>query len=81
MVDALIGDGDIVVIEQQETCEIGETVAVWLESEAETTLKTFYLEGDRVPPAAANATMDPIYTPADNVRIMGKLVSVIRTIP
>lgn len=28
MVDALINDGDIVVLRQQETCENGETVAV-----------------------------------------------------
>jgi repressor LexA len=81
MVDALIGDGDIVVLKHQETCENGETVAVWLESEAETTLKTFYLEGAQVRLQPQNATMDPIYTPAENVRIMGKLVSVIRTIP
>jgi repressor LexA len=81
MVDALIGDGDIVVLRQQETCENGETVAVWLEAEAETTLKTFYLEGEKVRLQPQNATMDPIYTAADNVRIMGKLVSVIRSIP
>lgn len=81
MVDALIGDGDIVVLKHQETCENGETVAVWLESEAETTLKTFYLEGAQVRLQPQNATMDPIYTPAENVRIMGKLVSVIRSIP
>jgi repressor LexA len=81
MVDALIGDGDIVVLRHQETCENGETVAVWLESESETTLKTFYLEGAQVRLQPQNATMDPIYTPAENVRIMGKLVSVIRSIP
>ncbi len=80
MVDALINDGDIVVLKQQETCENGETVAVWLEDEKETTLKKFYLEGSRVRLQPANVTMEPIYTASDNVRIQGKLVSVVRSI-
>ncbi|MBA2753434.1 MAG: transcriptional repressor LexA [Chloroflexia bacterium] len=80
MVDALINDGDIVLLHAQETCENGETVAVWLKEQKETTLKRFYLEGDRVRLQPANVTMDPIYTTADNVAIQGKLVSVVRSI-
>jgi len=80
MVDALINDGDIVILKQQETCENGETVAVWLEDEKETTLKKFYNEGERVRLQPANVTMDPIYTRADNVRIQGRLVTVVRSI-
>jgi repressor LexA len=79
MVDALINDGDIVVLRHQETCENGETVAVWLRDQKETTLKRFYLEGDRVRLQPANVTMDPIYTDAANVEIQGKLVSVVRS--
>lgn len=80
MIDALINDGDIVVLRAQNTCENGETVAVWLESERETTLKKFYLEGEQVRLQPANVTMDPIYTSADNVRVQGRLVSVVRQI-
>lgn len=80
MVDALINDGDIVILKQQETCENGETVAVWLEDEKETTLKRFYREGAQVRLQPANVTMDPIYTRADNVRIQGRLVTVVRSI-
>lgn len=80
MVDALINDGDIVILKQQQTCENGETVAVWLEDEKETTLKKFYSEGERVRLQPANVTMDPIYTRAENVRIQGKLVTVVRSI-
>ena len=47
MIDALINDGDIVVLRAQNTCENGETVAVWLESSAKPPLK-FYLEGEQV---------------------------------
>jgi repressor LexA len=79
MVDALINDGDVVVLKQQETCENGETVAVWLKDQRETTLKKFYLEGDRVRLQPANVTMEPIITPAENVQVQGRLVTVVRS--
>jgi repressor LexA len=79
MVDALINDGDVVVLRQQETCENGETVAVWLKDERETTLKRFYLEGDQVRLQPENRAMDPIYTPAQNVEVQGRLVAVLRS--
>ena len=78
MVDALINDGDVVILKKQEVCENGETVAVWLSDEEETTLKRFYLEGERVRLQPENVTMDPIYTSSNNVEIQGKLVTVIR---
>ena len=81
MIDALINDGDVVVLKQQETCENGETVAVWLKDERETTLKRFYLEGDRGRLQPANPRRDPIYTPADNVEVQGRLVTVLRSNP
>ena len=80
MVDALINDGDIVLLRTQETCENGETVAVWLKDQKETTLKRFYQEGDRVRLQPATVTMEPIYTPASNVAIQGKLISVMRAL-
>ena len=80
MVDSLINDGDVVLLKQQETCENGDTVAVWLRDEKETTLKKFYREGDRVRLQPANMTMDPIYTRADNIEIQGKLVTVVRSV-
>ncbi|MCC7022329.1 MAG: transcriptional repressor LexA [Thermomicrobiales bacterium] len=79
MIDAFINDGDVVVLRKQETCENGETVAVWLRDQRETTLKKFYLEGDRVRLQPANTTMDPIYTPAENVEVQGRLVTVVRS--
>jgi repressor LexA len=80
MVDALINDCDIVVLRGAETCENGETVAVWLKAERETTLKRLYREGDRIRLQPANVTMDPIYCDAQNVEVRGKLVSVLRSV-
>ena len=80
MVDALINDGDIVVLKPQETCENGETVAVWLEEEKETTLKKFYHEGEPGSAAAGQRDDGTHLHRADNVRIQGKLVTVVRSI-
>jgi repressor LexA len=78
MIDALVNDGDIVLIAQAAGARDGEMVAAWLKDEQETTLKKFYREGDRVRLQPANATMDPIYTSAGNIEIQGKVISTFR---
>lgn len=78
MVDAMIGDGDIVVMQHRQKAENGELVAVWLKDKEETTLKRFYLEKGRVRLQPANPTMGPIYADPKNVEVQGKVVLVIR---
>jgi len=78
MIDALINDGDLVIMEPRETAENGQTVAVWLKAEQEATLKRFYLEEGRVRLQPANTTMAPIFTDPENVEIKGRVVGVIR---
>jgi repressor LexA len=78
MIDALINDGDIVIMRHQERAENGELVAVWLRDQEETTLKRFYLENGQVRLQPANPYMDPIYVNADQVQIQGKVILVIR---
>lgn len=78
MIDALIDDGDVVIIKPSNTVNNGETVVAWLKEEEETTLKKFYAEGSQVRLQPANSTMDPLYCAADNVEVRGKVVSVIR---
>ncbi len=78
MIDALVNDGDVVVLESTSTSKDGDMVAAWLEDEQETTLKKIYHEGDRVRLQPANQTMDPIYTPAGNVTVQGKVIAVER---
>lgn len=80
MIDALINDGDLVIMEPRETAENGQTVAVWLKAEQEATLKRFYLEEGRVRLQPANTTMQPIFTDPDNVEIKGRVVGVIRRV-
>jgi len=80
MIDELINDGDIVVMEQADTAQDGDTVAVWLKKEQEVTLKKFYKEGDRVRLQPANETFPPIYTDASNVEIQGRVLSMFRPV-
>ena len=78
MIDALIDDGDTVVISPTNTAQNGEMVVAWLIEEEEATLKKFYREGDRIRLQPANSTMDPIYAAADNVEVRGRVVEVLR---
>jgi repressor LexA len=78
MVDALVNDGDIVVMQHQQQVENGEMAAVWLKEREEVTLKQFYLEGNRVRLQPANPTMEPIYVDPDLVEVQGKVVMVVR---
>ncbi|MBU0490364.1 MAG: transcriptional repressor LexA [Chloroflexi bacterium] len=78
MIDALVNDGDIVIMRQQRMVENGEMAAVWLREERETTLKRFYREGTMVRLQPANPLMEPLRVPARNVEIQGKVVAVVR---
>ena len=78
MIDALIRDGDMVVLEAQESAEPGEMVAAWLVQEEEATLKRFFPEGERVRLQPENTTMSAIYVDARNVQIRGRVVGVLR---
>jgi repressor LexA len=77
MIDALVNDGDIVILEQTSSCDDGDMVAAWLKKENEATLKKFYREGDRVRLQPANSTMKPIFTSRENVEIQGKVLATI----
>ena len=78
MLDALIEDGDIVLMQYVNAAENGDMVAVWLKNEQEATLKKFYAEPNRVCLKPANTRMKPIYTAPDNIEIQGKVLAVIR---
>ena len=78
MIDALIRDGDVVILQAQEEAETGEMVAAWLVDAEETTLKRFFPEGPRVRLQPENTAMGPIYADAHNVQIKGRVVGVLR---
>jgi repressor LexA len=79
MIDAMVNDGDLVIMKPAREARNGEMVAVWLNDRDETTLKYFYLENGRVRLQPANPTMQPIYIEdPSTVEVQGKVVMVIR---
>ena len=75
MIDALIDDGDYVIVQPQATARDGDIVVALLEDNG-VTLKRFFREKDRIRLQPANAGMAPIY--ATDVQVQGKVVGVIR---
>ncbi len=81
MIDAMVFDGDLVIMKPAGEARNGEMVAVWLNDRDETTLKYFYLENGRVRLQPANPTMKPIYIEdPSTVQIQGKVIMVIRQV-
>ena len=78
MIDALIDDGDLVLLQNASTVENGEMAAVWLKAEKAVTLKKVYRESNRVRLQPANSRMRPIYTRPENVEVQGRVLAVIR---
>jgi repressor LexA len=81
MIDAMVNDGDIVVMAKTQEARNGEMVAIWLNDRDETTLKYFYLENGHVRLQPANPTMEPIFIEdPSTVEIQGKVIMVIRQV-
>jgi repressor LexA len=81
MVDALIGDGDTVILEKTNTAKNGDMVAAKINSENETTLKRIYNEGTQTRLQPENPLMDPFFYPSKDISVLGKVVAVWRYNP
>jgi repressor LexA len=78
MIDALINDGDIVVLKHQNVARDGDMVAVRLLDRDETTLKHFYRENGHVRLQPANPTLDALFVHPSQVEIQGQVVAIVR---
>ncbi len=78
MIDALVADGDLVLMEPVARPENGDMVAAFLTDREEVTLKHFHMENGVVTLRPANRSMDPIIVPAENVAVRGRVVGVLR---
>ena len=74
MINAGIFEGDYVIVKVQETARDGDIVVALLGDEA--TVKTYYLEKDRIRLQPENPMLAPIYT--RDAKILGKVIGVIR---
>lgn len=77
MVDCHIYDGDVIIIERQESAENGET-AVVLINQQEVTLKKLYIEKSGVRLQPANESMAPIYLKNSDIQVLGMVMGVVR---
>lgn len=77
MIEAGILDGDLILVEQQNTARNGEIVVAMIDGmESEATVKTFYKEKDHIRLQPENSSMKPIIV--QDVHILGKVRGVFR---
>jgi repressor LexA len=77
MVDAGILDGDMALIQRNETAETGDIVVALIDEE-EATLKRFRRRGASIALEPANASYEVRILPPNRVRIQGKLIGLYR---
>jgi len=77
MIEAMIADGDVVILKRQATAVNGQIVAV-LDESGEATLKKFYKEKGKFRLEPCNKKLKPIIR--DSVEVMGVLVGVVRRV-
>ena len=76
MIDEGVYNGDFVIILRCDMAVPGELAVVLVGEDA--TLKRFYPEGSMVRLQPANSSMRPIRVPAQDVRVQGVVVGMIR---
>jgi repressor LexA len=79
MIEAGILDGDFVVARSQPTAEKGDIVVAGIPGE-EATVKTYSRKGAKVVLVPANARLDPMEFDAADVRLYGRVVTVLRKV-
>ena len=77
MIDDHIQDGDIIIVEQRQTAENGESVVAMINGE-QVTLKRFFVEANGIRLQPANPTMAPIWLRHEELQILGIVAGVIR---
>jgi len=78
MIDALVADGDVIIVEREDNVPRGKMAVVHLRESNAATLKFVYPEGGRVRLQPAHPTMPAFYVNAEDVEIQGRVVTIIR---
>lgn len=78
MIDALVNDGDIIVLKHEHEARNGDMVAVRLLDRDETTLKHFFRENGHVRLQPANPTLAPLFVHPSRVEVQGQVVAIVR---
>ncbi|UCG26196.1 MAG: repressor LexA [Chloroflexota bacterium] len=78
MIDALVDDGDIVILQKVDNVRNGDMVAAWLPLREELTLKHYFREGKETRLQPANPDFEPIVMASAEVEVQGKVIVVQR---
>src|SRR5699024_8190151 len=76
MIDAGILDGDLVLVQQQQTANSGDIIVALLDEDA--TIKRFFKEENQIRLQPENQFMDPIIV--HDIGILGKVIGLFREI-
>ncbi len=78
MTDALVNDGDLVVLKRRQLAENGEMVAVWVKPQRALSLKYYYRENGHVRLQPANPALPPVQVKPNQVEIQGQVLAIVR---
>ena len=78
MIDEQIRDGDYIIVASRETAGDGDMVIALIGGESATMKKLYREEDGRLRLQPANASLAPMYFPADDVQVQGIVVGVMR---
>jgi repressor LexA len=78
MIDALVNDGDIVIMRRESGYKNGDMVAAWITPDETTTLKYIFNENDHIRLQPANPNYEPIIVGKEQVEVQGKVMMVLR---
>jgi repressor LexA len=78
MVGAWIGEGSLLIVEENEDPPDGTVVVALIKNGEEVTVKKLYRDGERVRLAPENGDHEEIVLPAEQVRIQGEVVYVVQ---
>ena len=78
MIDEQIRDGDYIIVASRETAGDGDMVIALIGGESATMKKLYREEDGRLRLQPANASLAPMYFPADHVQVQGIVVGVMR---
>lgn len=78
MLDALVNDGDLVVLKPKTTAKDGEMIAAWLKPQQTMTLKYFHRENGHVRLQPANPVLPPLYVKPSEIQIQGQVLAIVR---
>jgi repressor LexA len=80
MLEALVNEGDIVIVQPQAEAQNGEMIAACLVEQNHTTFRRYYRENGHVRLQADNPGMEPLIVKPEAVEVQGKVVAVIRQV-